>query len=56
MDRELAEIIEHLEALKASADKLGVERGRFIRHIEAAEAQLDAAKRDLEQSKTKDRG
>ena len=56
MDRELAEIIEHLEVLKANADKLGADRGRFIRHIEAAEAQLEAAKRDLEQSKAKGQG
>jgi hypothetical protein len=50
---DLAEIIKRLAALKGNAEKLGDLRGRFIRHIEVAEAQLDAAKRDLERLKGK---
>lgn len=53
MDREIAKIIERLEALKQSADKLGKERGQFIRHLEIAEAQLEAARHEVEGSRGK---
>lgn len=51
MDREIAKIIERLEALRQNAQKLGEERGRFLRHLEIAEAQLEAARQEIDSSR-----
>ncbi|HET6881502.1 MAG TPA: hypothetical protein VFI31_15170 [Pirellulales bacterium] len=48
MDREIAKILDRLEELRGHANELGQKGRDFIKHIEAAEGQLEAARKELE--------
>jgi hypothetical protein len=51
MDREIAKIIDRLEELKGHANELGQKSRDFVEHIKAAEDQLDAARREIEEAR-----
>ena len=51
MDREIAKIIDRLEELKGHANELGQKGRDFVEHIKAAEDQLDAARREVEEAR-----